>query len=651
MIVKRVIYQEPQQQFFHDVLLNDFTEKMKSTAETFNLHPGKAEVNSWSNNAPKIKELLELSDVTDTYVTFEYLVPYNMKRIDCMIYGKDAGGQGNVVHIELKQWDNDGVKPSTSSGNFNVNEDEDADDKVYKVEAFTGGAPRIVAHPSQQVRGYNDYLTGFIEVLSEKELGLYGVAYCYNYRSNGHPNALYDPMYNDLQKEYKTYSGDEVAKLAEKIKSVLSGGDGYSIFNKMINSPIRPSKKLLESASKLVAEGNVKEFSLIEEQLVARNTILHAIRSLGKSKQKNVIIVKGGPGTGKTVIALNLLATLAGSSKRYNIHYATKSKPLLEGIKYKLPRGSNSKLLFSNVTQFIPANCEENSLDVLLVDEAHRIQQSSNTQYTSADKRTSLPMIDTLIRAAKIGVFFIDDKQGIRSAEIGSSDMIREAAGRFGATVEEVELKSQFRCNGSDNYLDWIEQVLYNEEVSARFTDEEFDFKIFDTPQALYDAIKIQNDKPGQTARLTAGFCWPWSNDLDDDGQLVKDVHIGEFAMPWETKDTIKRIPEGYVKWFEWAYKPEGIKQVGCIYTAQGFEFDYVGVIIGNDLKYSIANDCLLTDMDESKDPMLKRSRGGFDGYVRNIYRVLMSRGMKGCYVYCCNPQVAEYLKRKRVKP
>jgi DUF2075 family protein len=142
---------------------------------------------------------------------------------------------------------------------------------------------------------------------------------------------------------------------------------------------------------------------------------------------------------------------------------------------------------------------------------------------------------------------------------------------------------------------------------------------------------------------MAAGFCWPWSSHLGPDGDLVKDVKIGNFAMPWETKDTITHVPKGYVKWYEWAYKPEGIKQVGCIYTAQGFEFDYIGVIIGPDL--TVDHDGkLITNPSKSKDPVLRRSGEGIDGYIRNIYRVLMTRGMKGCYVYCCENKLADRL-------
>ena len=261
-----------------------------------------------------------------------------------------------------------------------------------------------------------------------------------------------------------------------------------------------------------------------------------------------------------------------------------------------------------------------------------------------------MPQVDTIIRAAKISVFFIDDRQAIRGREIGSAKLIREAAKRWNAKVEECELTSQFRCNGSDNYMDWLEQVLYNKPITSSFQPEDFDLKIFSDPQSMYDALVEQNNKPGQTARLMAGFCWPWSKAVVN-GDLVKDVQIGKFAMPWETSDGVpyQKLTKKYPKWFEWAYKPLGIEQVGCIYTAQGFEFDYAGVIIGGDLKYDPVSKQIFTDKSACKDSVLRQNRQEatmtFDDYVRNIYRVLMSRGMKGCYIYTVDEYLSNYLK------
>ena len=293
---------------------------------------------------------------------------------------------------------------------------------------------------------------------------------------------------------------------------------------------------------------------------------------------------------------------------------------------------------------------DENAVDVLLIDEAHRIGRTSNSQYTPAARRTDLSQIDTIIRATKISVFFIDEKQAIRGAEIGSTNMIREAAAKFGAKVEECTLTSQFRCNGSDNYMDWMEQVLYNRPVTSKFDLTDFNLQILDSPQEMYDRLVEQDNVPGQTARIMAGFCWKWSDHLDENGDLVKDVEIGDFKMPWETHRNFTRTPKGYVKWYEWAYKPEGIKQVGCIYTAQGFEFDYAGVIIGPDLIYNTESHKIETVKSATRDPMLRTAPNEatmtYDDYVRNIYRVLMSRGMKGCFLYICDENLRNYMKQ-----
>ena len=658
MPTARILYQASQSQFIRDVERNYVSQKMRHAAEQAGIHSAENEIASWENNAPHVSRLLTQCGAKDSYVTFEFLVPFSRKRIDCMIYGTGDDNSENVIHIELKQWSNKTVGLAESDGNFTTDEStsRQQDDVIFNVEAFTGHANRIVAHPSQQVKGYQGYLSNFIEVFSNHEVELTGLAYCYNYTKNdaSKPSCLFDEKYATLLEQFPTYAKDQFDDLTGKLTRLLRKGAGISIFNKVMQSPIRPSKKLLNEVSTMIESGDISAFSLIEDQIVARNIIINKIREMranSSRNKKNVIIVNGGPGTGKTVIALHILAELAKLSNNgngLNVHYATKSKPLLEGVRAQL--STTSRMLFSNVTSFVPSSSDENSVDVLLVDEAHRIQKNANNQYTKAENRTDLSQIDTIIRAAKITVFFIDDRQAIRGVEIGSASMIREAAERWNASVEECELKSQFRCNGSDNYLNWLEQVLYNKQVTSHFDTEDFDLRIMDSPQKMYESLVEQNNVPGQTARLMAGFCWPWSTNVVN-GDLVKDVKIGTFAMPWETNDKVDRrsLRVSYPRWYEWAYKPEGIKQVGCIYTSQGYEFDYAGVIIGPDLKYDPVDDKIITDKSACTDPVLKRTQKEatmtFDDYVRNIYRVLMSRGMKGCYLYVCDKELRKYLK------
>ena len=628
MIQRNVIYSAHQDEFFKDILLNRVADKMRiATEEQTNHAVSISELRSWQNSPKAVKNLIELSELKDLYVTFEYQVPYTQKRIDCMLYGKNESDKGYVVHIELKQWDS--VEATDVEGNF--------------IETYTGRPNNLVAHPSQQVKGYHEYLLGFIEVFEEDKMGLFGCAYCHNYtRVDGED--LYDPIYKKVIESHPVYSGNDIKDLAEQLKVFLSKGEGLEIFNKFMSSPVKPSKKLLESASKIVA--NSSDFTLLNDQIVARNAILSKVRKARKNGEKSVVLIKGGPGTGKTVIALHVLADIASAKFKRSVFFSTKSKPLLEGVKNMLGKGNQSKPLFTNLNQFIPNRVEENSIDVLIVDEAHRIGKSPNHQYTKAIDRTELSQVEILIRAAKTSIFFIDDKQVIRSAEIGSTVLIKEFANKYNCTIEEVELISQFRCSGSDNYLDWIENVLYNNEKGriANFQDS-YDFRVFDSPTELYEKLQELNNKEKTTSRLVAGFCWEWSKSLDMNGNLIPDVKIGDFAMPWETHGDITRPPKGYVKWYEWAYKPEGIKQVGCIYTAQGFEFDYIGVIIGDDLRYDPVSKTLITDISATKDPTLKRNKDSFDSYVRNIYRVLMSRGIKGCYIYCTDRPTSEYFK------
>jgi DUF2075 family protein len=492
-------------------------------------------------------------------------------------------------------------------------------------------------------------------VFSNHEVSLIGLAYCYNYSKNDtkNPAYLYDEKYASLLAKYPTYAKDQFDELTAKLTGLLKKGEGLSIFNKVIDSPIRPSKQLLNEVHEMIENGDTSSFALIDDQLVARNMILDKIRHYKDNGEfeKSVIIVNGGPGTGKTVIALHILAELSkytNNGHGLNVQYATKSASLLGCVKSKIRPAT--RILFQNVTSHVPAVTEENSVDVLLIDEAHRIERTSNSQYTPAARRTDLSQIDTIIRASKVSVFFIDEKQAIRGAEIGNTQMIREAAAKYGARVEETTLKSQFRCNGSDNYMDWVEQVLYNQPVKSKFESSDFDLQILDSPQEMYNRLVEQDNVPGQTARIMAGFCWKWSDRLDENGDLIKDVVIGDFKRPWETHRNFTKTPKGYVKWYEWAYKPEGIKQVGCIYTAQGFEFDYAGVIIGPDLIYNPETHRIETVKSATKDPMLRNAPNEatmtYDDYVRNIYRVLMTRGRNGCFLYICDENLRNYMKQ-----
>lgn len=621
-----LIYKNHVRDFIKDVRENVLSDKMQENfEERYGRGVGKSEFRSWDNSLRLVRDLIELAEVTDAVVALEYELPYSQSRIDCLLFGKGTDQSDNIVLIELKQWDLvEAIEATEDEGNF--------------VETYTGGSKRIVAHPSQQVKGYSNYLKNFICEFEEKPpLTLFSCAYCHNYKK-ADGQGLYSPIFSKIISEFPVYAKGDLKELGHKIQSLLEKGEGFEIFNRFMNSRIAPSKKLLDNVSKVI--GNEDNFALLNEQLVAKNLIWSKVRRAKQSNQKSVIIVHGGPGTGKSVIAVNILAEAA--KRGIGVFYACKSKPFYEALRTKV--GSDGKELFSNLYRFVPSKVKEGDIDLLLVDEAHRVGNNSNHQYTKIEDRTDMPQMEQLIRCAKVSVFFIDDKQVVRSQEIGSTALIKEFAAQMNCAVHEVTLETQFRCMGSNNYLEWVETALgYRQEKKILSKSEVFDFKIMDSVHELYSFLKVKEAEKPNSARLVAGFCWPWSKP-NPDGTLVNDVVIGDFAMPWETKDGGK-VLKGIPKWYEWAYKTKGIEQVGCIYTVQGFEFDYIGVIIGADIQYDPKLDRLVGNLKATADSTLRRSSEGFDSYVKNIYRVLLSRGMKGCYVYFVDEATKQYFK------
>ena len=717
--MSRVAYSATKDVFVRDVILNQFIPKMREGARLNHIGGGDSEIRSWQSNAPSVRNLLELSQVpNDVIVSFEYKVP-NGGRIDCMLYGKGNNGLKNVIHIELKQWGNSSVSELYDTG-------------VFRVDAFTGGSYRAVCHPSQQVLNYQTHLLNFVEELNADDTNLEGLAYCYNYDSNAKPNALYANHYRAILDQHRLYSGNEIEPLATRIHELLCNGSGLEIFNRVVTSRIRQSKTLLDAAANMFK--GITEFSLLDDQITASETIFAEVKKAERKKGKTVIIVKGGPGTGKTVIALHVLAQMAQEGKASNMYFTTRSKALRESLRERLQNISlqdgsklNASDLISNIFHFKPHYFEESEVDLLLVDEAHRVQKSANYMGDKFFEQTYLSQVTSLIYCSKVCVFFIDDKQAIKTDEIGNSEDIEMAARNYANSVADyansdfyqkilknkkalgkvelerakfashpipenygkiakldtkigelrreitkedcitevkstlsspiniiqLELKSQFRCNGSDNYLDWLDEVLYKPYnlVNTSFSEQEYNFQIFKTPQALYDKIKSLDDPnghPKQVARIAAGYCWRWSTQLAPDGDLAKDVRIGDFEMAWETNNVRARgqFRDKYASSADtWAIEPQGINQVGCIFSIQGFEIDYIGVILGPDIQYDSANDCLVGQVGNNVAVQSSDSIE-YTRHIRNAYRVLMSRGRKGCFIYCCNPEVASFLER-----
>ncbi|RYD46137.1 MAG: DUF2075 domain-containing protein, partial [Verrucomicrobiaceae bacterium] len=241
-------------------------------------------------------------------------------------------------------------------------------------------------------------------------------------------------------------------------------------------------------------------------------------------------------------------------------------------------------------------------------------------------------------------VFFIDEDQRVTLKDIGTSALISTFAEGKGAAVERHTLSSQFRCGGSDGYLAWLDDVLgVRETANPQLSTSEYDFRVFDSPHALHAAIREKN--AANKARVVAGYCWPWRSKKDSSAQ---DIVIGDYQRQWN-------LDQGGSLWI---IAETSIEQVGCIHTCQGLEVEYIGVIIGLDL---IVRDGEIQTRPEARDRHDKTIRGykkylqekpeaaraELDLLIKNTYRTLMTRGMKGCYIYCVDEETAAYLRTR----
>lgn len=618
------LYSGSSKQFIDDTVKNQIAEKLKlAFFNYFRFYPSPAEINSWRNSLRSISQVFQYGNLLDHGVILEYQLPLSSKRLDCLICGKDSKATDNAVIVELKQWD----KCEEAYGE-------------NELLTWVGGAKREVLHPSAQVGQYQMYLqdvhTAFNADVNPVLLSSCTYLHNYNYYAD---DVIFDKKFSCTLSEYPLFTADDVDKLKDYLVRKLSAGEGIDVLKRVEQSKYRPSKKLMEHVGNIIK--GKSEYILLDEQLIVYDAVFSCAKKGFNDKQKAVIIIKGGPGTGKSVIAINLMADLL--LQEYNAHYATGSRAFTETLRKIIgTRGSAQFKYFNSYAQ-----ADENVIDVLIADEAHRIRNTSNSRFTPREKRSDLAQIDELLKVAKVGVFFIDDDQIVRPKEIGSSEYIKEVATANNCKIFEYELEAQFRCNGSDAFVNWVNNTLGIKRTANVIWDqhEEFDFKIFSSPFDLENAIR-QKVGEGYTGRVTAGFCWDWSMPRED-GTLLDDVVIGDYKRPWDAKPEARRLAPGIPKASLWAYDPNGINQVGCIYTAQGFEFDYVGVIFGEDLIYDFDKQKWIGNRDKSSDSVVKRAGDKFVELVKNTYRVLLSRGMKGCYVYFMNKDTERFFKSR----
>jgi DUF2075 family protein len=620
-----IVYQNSKNGFLNDAFTRDIEDVVLST---FRARTGRtvsrSEVRSWKESLLAVAKVLNDDTIPgDCGVAIEYGIPQTSKRIDFILSGANAEQVEQLIIVELKQWesarrtDRDGIV----STRFAYGEAE-------------------VSHPSYQAWSYASLLTSFNEAVYDGGIGLRPCAYLHNYTDDG---VLTDGFYaHYVQLAPIFLKGDaEKTRLRGFVKKHVRYGDQRALLYRIENGRIRPSKGLVESLVGMMA--GKQEFVLVDDQKVVYETAV-SLATHASEKSKQVVIVQGGPGTGKSVVAINLLVGL--TDRRLVAKYVTKNaapRTVFERVLAGTHRKTEISNLFCGSGEFTQTHA--NAFDALVVDEAHRLNEKSGLF-----GNLGVNQIQEIIGAAKISIFFIDEDQRVAWKDVGETAEIARRARKAGAVVTQLALASQFRCSGSDGYLSWLDNTLGIRETANPDLDVgDFDFRVFDSPEVLRKEI-VERNRLNNKARMVAGYCWNWNSKKDSRAQ---DVIIKEhnFAMQWNlTKD-------GGL----WIMAPESVKEIGCIHTCQGLEVDYIGVIVGPDLL--VRNGRVETNPEarSPQDQSIKGFKKMFklnpdaarekaDLIIRNTYRTLMTRGMKGCYVYFTD-KAAERFFRSRLKP
>jgi hypothetical protein len=448
-------------------------------------------------------------------------------------------------------------------------------------------------------------------------------------------DVITNSFYGDYIQKAPIFLKSDAQKLQEFIKANVKYGDKNQIMYRIDHGKIKPSKNLADNLVSML-NGN-EEFVMIDDQKVVYETAIK-LAEKSSAKKKNVLIVEGGPGTGKSVVAINLLVEL--TDRDIVAKYVTRnSAPRLvyEAMLTGALTRSRISNMFSGSGSYYSS--EANSFDCLIVDEGHRLNAKSGI-YSKGENQ-----IKEIISASKFSIFFIDEDQKVTLKDIGDKDEIRRWALKQKANVVELKLESQFRCNGSDGYLAWIDNTLQiRDTANDTLNANDYDFRIVGSPTELHNLI-LEKNREKNKARVVAGYCWKWVSKNEPE---LKDIVIEGYKATWNL-DT-----DGQT----WIIKPDSVSEVGCIHTCQGLELDYVGVIVGPDLvvrggkvktqpEKRASTDRSIHGWRQMMEDEPRDTRTRLDAIIKNTYRTLMTRGQKGCYVYFVDKETERFFRTR----
>ncbi|MGR7001237.1 DNA/RNA helicase domain-containing protein [Yinghuangia aomiensis] len=592
--------------------------------------PTDSQIEAWRVGLTALADDLVAIDRHSVEVFVEYTLPGAGVEVDALLAGRHPEtGDPSYVVVELKRWEQVTVDPKEAH-RCRAGDRPDGKTKpnsVYQVREYCGQL--LLRHAA---------VAGHVERLA-------GIAYLHDAKAeNVRGLALLQPNKNGL-----LFTADTRPALRTVLAARFAAAKAVSGEHAKSAGDLWESVQL---GTRVAVTRTVREemcgqpqFHLVGNQVEAYHATLAAVEARHATGVKQIVIVTGGPGTGKSAIATRLLAELR--ERGHDTELVVPSSAYRNVVAAAAPRGT--KYLMRSPGAYRKA--ESDGIDVLICDEAHRIQRTSSGMFdTNAMRAAARPQIDELIDAAKVAVFLLDRHQTVRPGDVGSVDSIRAAARRRGAVVAPaVDLDGAFRCGGSRRYLDWVHNLFELEPEAVGKVWEPDDLMDVRTAQDMYQMTAYLRDKvaAGESARIAAGYAWQWRQ-ANDDGTLPMDIVLDDgWQYPWNARSESTR--DGVPSRSKWAVEAGGFEQVGCIYTAQGLEYDWAGVLLGLDLVRR--GDAWTAQPKESHDKAARRGAdadGGavFDRCVRNAYKVLSTRGMRGVVFYSVDPETQAYLEQ-----
>ena len=606
-----IIYKNSVANFHIDVFKGAIANKLEELFLEYNIgKESRGEYRSWNNSLEVVSSTLKYSNVNeDLWVAIEYQIPLTSKRVDFLISGIDENNNETVVAIELKQWDR---VEKTNLENC--------------VKTYVDGKNDVRPHPSQQILSYCQLISNFNVSVQEDGINMVPCAFLHNYPSKN-KDVLEDESYSYVVSKAPLFYKNDREALGEFVKKHVKKPANRDLFEVIDNGKLRPSKALQDSILGLL-DGK-EEFVMVDEQQVAYATITKLVRDNIRRGGKYTIIVRGGPGTGKSVIAIQTMAKLL--SEGYACSYMTKNAAPREVFGIKLTEGHKDKKYIAGILKSpisLERSTKENIYPCLLVDESHRLC-----------KHYAHNQVEDIIRSSQINVFFIDEDQRVTTKDIGTVDLIKQYAKMYNSKVIDdpsLTLKSQFRCNGSDGYMQFLDNILGIRETPNTSLDGlDYDIRVFDSPRIMKEELEKIN-KVSNKARIVAGYCYEW---ISENVSSAYDIWLEDgFKAQWNLRGGQP-----------FAIADTSFEQVGCIHTCQGLEFDYVGVIIGQDMRFEngrvITDQSKIAETDKTSGIRTCKNKELADSLIRNTYKTLMSRGQKGCFIYCEDKVLAEHFK------